>query len=54
MSNKNYKLTNDTADKTNELPLVEGTMGPSAIDVRRLYKEQGIFTYDPGFGSTVS
>ncbi|MBT8141138.1 MAG: citrate synthase, partial [Gammaproteobacteria bacterium] len=54
MSDKNYKLANPDASKVSELPLVEGTMGPPAVDVRRLYKDHGIFTYDPGFGSTVS
>jgi len=37
-----------------ELPLIEGTLGPSVIDVRRLYAETGHFTYDPGFTSTAS
>ena len=54
MSQKHYTLTNSDGSKTSELPLVEGTMGPAAVDVRRLYKDQGNFTYDPGFGSTVS
>ena len=37
-----------------ELPIIEGTKGPSAIDVRNLYKDTGYFTYDPGFMSTAS
>ncbi len=37
-----------------ELPIIEGTKGPSAIDVRSLYKHTGYFTYDPGFMSTAS
>ena len=37
-----------------ELPIIEGTKGPSAIDVRNLYKSTGYFTYDPGFMSTAS
>lgn len=37
-----------------ELPLLSGTLGPSVIDVRKLYSEYGYFTYDPGFTSTGS
>jgi len=37
-----------------ELPIIDGTKGPSAIDVRNLYKNTGYFTYDPGFMSTAS
>ncbi len=41
--------------KTNiELPLIEGTVGPKVIDVRKLYGETGYFTYDPGFTATAS
>jgi citrate synthase len=29
-------------------------MGPSVIDIRKLYAETGMFTYDPGFTSTGS
>ncbi len=37
-----------------EVPVIAGAMGPSVIDVRRLYAETGMFTYDPGFTSTGS
>ncbi len=37
-----------------EFPVIPGTTGPSVIDVRRLYAETGMFTYDPGFTSTGS
>jgi len=36
------------------LPLVKGVQGPKAIDVTRLYRDHGLFTYDPGFMSTAS
>ena len=36
------------------LPLIQGTMGPDVIDIRRFYNETGLFTYDPGFTSTAS
>ncbi|MBA4749189.1 MAG: citrate (Si)-synthase [Alphaproteobacteria bacterium] len=37
-----------------ELPLLEGSIGPKALDVRRLYTDHGYFTYDPSFSSTAS
>ncbi len=40
--------------KTFETPVYDGTIGPSVIDVRRLYAELGMFTYDPGYTSTGS
>lgn len=37
-----------------ELPIFSGTMGPDVIDIRKLYNQTGMFTYDPGFLSTAS
>ena len=37
-----------------ELPVRSGSMGPDGIDVAKLYREQRVFTYDPGFVSTGS
>jgi len=36
------------------LPVLSGTMGPDVLDVQSLYKQSGMFTYDPGFTSTAS
>ncbi len=41
-------------DKTITLPILKGTIGPDAIDVRKLYAETDAFTFDPGFNSTAS
>ena len=41
-------------DKSISLPIMKGSVGPDVIDVRALYKETGMFTYDPGFNSTAS
>ena len=35
-------------------PLLEGSVGPDVIDIRKLYGQTGTFTYDPGFTSTAS
>jgi citrate synthase len=37
-----------------ELKTLSGTVGPSVLDIRSLYNDLGIFTYDPGYGSTGS
>ncbi|HSG58460.1 MAG TPA: citrate/2-methylcitrate synthase, partial [Woeseiaceae bacterium] len=37
-----------------ELPVRTGTLGPDVIDVGRLYRDMGVFTYDPGYVSTGS
>jgi citrate synthase len=47
-------VTDNTTGKSFDLPIMDGTMGPRVIDVRKLYAEQGFFTYDPGFTSTGS
>ncbi|CAM5217246.1 MULTISPECIES: citrate synthase [Alcaligenaceae] len=36
------------------LPVYKGTRGPDVIDIRKLYSQTGMFTYDPGFMSTAS
>jgi len=41
-------------NKRIELPALKPTEGPDAIDIRKLYAEGDIFTYDPGFTSTAS
>ena len=35
-------------------PVVSGSVGPDVIDIRKLYAQTGMFTYDPGFTSTAS
>src|SRR5690625_4358444 len=37
-----------------ELPIYKWTVGPDVIDIRKLYGETGMFTYDPGFMATAS
>ena len=53
MSTK-YELTNLATGKTSLLNAVSGTIGPEALDISSLIKEQGIFTFDPGFMATAS
>ena len=37
-----------------DFPVYAGTQGPNAVDIRKLYDQTDIFTYDPGFTSTAS
>jgi len=37
-----------------DLPVYAGNIGPEVIDIRKLYAQTGMFTYDPGFLSTAS
>jgi len=52
MSEKKAQLTID--GKTYEFDILDGSVGPSVIDIRSLYAKTGLFTYDPGFTSTAA
>jgi citrate synthase len=54
MSAKTYVFTDPATGRTLEFKSRTGTMGPDVVDIRSLYTEHGLFTYDPGFGSTAS
>ena len=47
-------LIDNKTGKRYELPVIAGTEGPRVIDVRRLYADTGMFTFDPGYTSTAS
>ena len=47
-------VTLDLNDKKVELPVLDGSIGPSVVDIRKLYGETGLFTFDPGYGATGS
>jgi citrate synthase len=44
----------DGTNKSTTLPLLGGTLGPQVADIRKLYGDLGIFTFDPGYGATAS
>ena len=44
---------NGTGDAIS-LPVMQGSVGPSVIDIRKLYAQTGHFTFDPGFTATAS
>ncbi|MFQ3786766.1 citrate synthase [Halomonas sp. A29] len=53
MADRKATLTVDGLEKTIELPVYSGTLGPDVVDVRGLGAD-GLFTYDPGFMATSS
>ena len=54
MSQKPFQLVNGETGSVSELPVKTGTLGPPVADIGRLYREHGVFTFDPGFVSTAS
>jgi citrate synthase len=51
---RSITLTLDGTNKSASLPVISGTLGPDVFDIRRLYGQLGMFTYDPGYGATAS
>ena len=47
-------LTLDGTNQTTTLPLLTGSIGPSVADIRKLYADLGVFTFDPGYGGTAA
>ena len=54
MADEKFILQDPLSGKHSELLVRRGIAGPPAVDISTLYREQGIFTYDPGFLSTAS
>ncbi len=54
VSKKSLKVTDESTGKTVQLPLFDGTLGHSTIDIQPLSRDLGYFTHDPGFASTAS
>jgi len=48
----NVKLNAEGKDF--DYPVLNGSVGPEVIDIRKLYAQTGMFTFDPGFTSTAS
>ena len=51
---KTITVTAEGTNKTATLPIISGTVGPDVVDIRKLYDQLGVFTYDPGYGATAS
>ncbi|MFQ5547845.1 MAG: citrate synthase [Woeseia sp.] len=53
MSKESYQLKGPDGSEM-EFPVKHGTLGPDVLDISRLYRDRGVFTYDPGFLATGS
>ena len=51
---KTMTLTDNESGSSVELPVIDGSVGPDVLDIRKLYGETGMFTFDPGYGATGS
>src|SRR5215472_2392682 len=51
---QNGTATLSYQNKRIDLPVYKATEGPDVVDIRKLYGDADIFTYDPGFTSTAS
>jgi citrate synthase len=49
-----YKVTITDAHGEAQLPILEGTLGPHAVDIQQMYTQHDLLAYDPGFRSTAS
>src|SRR5690606_14024798 len=54
LSDKKATLSFSDNTPAVEFPIYEGTIGPDVIDIRKLYSQTGMFTFDPGFLSTAA
>ena len=54
LANNKATLSFSNGSPAVELPVYAGSVGPDVIDIRKLYAQTGMFTYDPGFLSTAS
>ena len=52
MTDKSFELFNPATGVKSSLPVRSGTVGPDALDIANLTRDQGVFTFDPGFGAT--
>ena len=54
MAKNTMTLTDNRNGKQYEYNIMDGTRGPSVVDISTFYKDSGMFTYDPGYTSTAS
>ncbi len=54
MKKATVTLTDNRSGKNYEYDILDGTRGPSVVDLRSFFADTGMFTYDPGYTSTAS
>jgi citrate synthase len=53
-SEETMTLIDNRNGKRWDFNILKGTVGPDVVDFRKFYADTGMFTYDPGYGSTGS
>jgi citrate synthase len=53
-ANGSVTFTLDGSNRSTSLPVLKGVLGPDVVDIRKLYADLGVFTFDPGYGETAS
>jgi citrate synthase len=54
MERKSFELADPVTGVKTALPVRSGTIGPDVLDIAQITRDQGVFTFDPGFGATAS
>ena len=54
MSDSQKSATLSWGNMSVDLPIMSPTVGPDVVDIRKLYTQGDVFTYDPGFTSTAA
>jgi citrate synthase len=54
MAEQTKTATLNLDGKSYDLPVYSPTMGPDVLDIRKLYDQADVFTFDPGFTSTAA
>ncbi|MGZ9097779.1 MAG: citrate synthase [Micavibrio sp.] len=51
---ESFTMTDNQSGQSWVMPVLEGTVGPKVVDVRKFYDETDMFTFDPSYTSTAS
>lgn len=54
MAKNTMTFTDNRTGKSYEYNIIDGTRGPSVVDISTFYKDSGMFTFDPGYTSTAA
>src|SRR5450432_3531090 len=54
MPPKKYTLTNVATGKSSDLEALSPTVGNDVLNIATLTRDQGLFTFDPGFMATAA
>ncbi|HIC11858.1 MAG TPA: citrate (Si)-synthase, partial [Sulfurimonas sp.] len=52
--NNTVTVTDNRTGKTYDFDILDGTRGPSVVNISSFYANTGLFTYDNGYTSTAS